>query len=88
MIADSTVHLSTPHPLRTLFGAYTVDCRFWGCKISTMRNAIGLLIMLWGFSQFFSTSFAALDGAARESFNLIEVSAVTSQQKIIEQSQP
>ncbi|MEY2664968.1 MAG: hypothetical protein RLZZ480_73 [Candidatus Parcubacteria bacterium] len=52
-----------------------------------MRNAIGFLIMLWGLSNFFSTSFAALDGAARESFKLVEVSAVTGQQNILEQNQ-
>lgn len=52
-----------------------------------MRNAIGFLIMMWGMSQFFQTSFAALDGAARESFKLVEVTAVTSQQQIIEQQQ-
>jgi hypothetical protein len=52
-----------------------------------MRSAIGFLIILWGFSQFFSTSFVALDGAARESFKLVEVTAVTSQQKVIEQNQ-
>jgi hypothetical protein len=50
-----------------------------------MRSSIGFLIILWGLSQFFSTSFPALDGAARESFKLIEVSAVTSQHKIVEQ---
>lgn len=50
-----------------------------------MRKSIGFLIMLWGVSQFFQTSFVALDGAARESFKLIETSAVVSQQKILEQ---
>jgi hypothetical protein len=44
--------------------------------------------MLWGVSQFFTSAFGALDGAARESFKLIEVSAVTSQQKITEQKAP
>ncbi len=53
-----------------------------------MRRSVGLLITLWGVSQFFSSSFVALDGAARESFKLIEVSAVTSQQKIYEQNLP
>ncbi|MBP6924554.1 MAG: hypothetical protein KBB78_03215 [Candidatus Pacebacteria bacterium] len=50
-----------------------------------MRRALGFLILLFGLSQFFQTSFAALDGAARESFEFIEVSAVVSQQKILEQ---
>ena len=49
-----------------------------------MRNALGFLIILWGLSQFFQSAFTALDGAARESFEFIEVSAITSQQKMIE----
>ena len=48
-----------------------------------MRQAIGFLIVLWGLSQFFQSAFGALDGAARESFKLIEASAVTSQQKLL-----
>ena len=47
-----------------------------------MRQAIGFPIVLWGLSQFFQSAFGALDGAARESFKLIEISAVTSQHKI------
>jgi hypothetical protein len=50
-----------------------------------MRRSIGFLIILWGVSQFFTTSFQALDSAARESFELIEASAVLSQEKIREQ---
>lgn len=50
-----------------------------------MRKALGFLIVLWGLSQFFSSAFPALDGAARESFNLVEVAAVASQEKIAEQ---
>ncbi len=49
-----------------------------------MRKSLGFLVMLWGLSQFFSTSFVALDGAARESFHLIEASALTSQQKMLQ----
>lgn len=49
-----------------------------------MRRSVGFLIMLWGVSQFFSTSFPALDGAARESFKLIETSAVISQEKLLQ----
>jgi len=52
-----------------------------------MRNAIGFLIILFGLSQFFSTSFAALDGAARETFKTVEVAAIKSQQQIILESQ-
>ena len=44
-----------------------------------MRRAIGFLILLWGLSQFFSSSFQALDGAARESFKTIELAAQVSQ---------
>lgn len=40
--------------------------------------------MLWGVSQFFTSSFIALDSAARESFRLIEASAIVSQQKMLE----
>lgn len=50
-----------------------------------MRRALGLLIILWGLSQFFSTAFVAFDSAARESFRFVEASAVVSQQKVLEQ---
>jgi hypothetical protein len=40
--------------------------------------------MLWGLSQFFTSAFIALDGAASESFRLIEASALLSQQKMVE----
>lgn len=53
-------------------------------QLKTMRNALGLLIVLWGLSKFFTTSFTALDDAARESLKLIEVTAVASQQQIKE----
>lgn len=51
---------------------------------SYMRRAIGFLIVLTGLSHFFSSSLVALDSAARESFRLLEVSAVVSQQKVLE----
>lgn len=44
-----------------------------------MFKAIGFLIVLWGLSHFFSSSFVALDSAARESFKTIETAAVVSQ---------
>lgn len=47
-----------------------------------MRKAIGLLVILWGLSQFFSTSFVALDDAARESFKAVEAAAIVSQQQL------
>jgi hypothetical protein len=50
-----------------------------------MRKSLGFLVMLWGLSQFFATSFVALDGAARESFKFIEASAVVSQHKVLMQ---
>ncbi len=48
-----------------------------------MRNAIGLVIVLWAFSQFFSSSFEALDSAASESFRTLEAAAVTTQLQLI-----
>ncbi len=47
-----------------------------------MRNAVGFLIVLWGLSQFFSTAFPALDSAARESFETIEIAAQVSQAEL------
>jgi hypothetical protein len=47
-----------------------------------MRRAIGFLIVLFGLSHFFSTSFVALDGAARESFKTIETAALVSQHQL------
>lgn len=44
-----------------------------------MRNGIGFVIIMWGLSHFFSSSFSALDSAARESFKTIEAAAVRSQ---------
>jgi len=49
-----------------------------------MFKAIGFLIVLWGLSQFFSSAFAALDGAARESFRAVEVAAKVSQKTLEE----
>ena len=49
-----------------------------------MRKAVGFLIVLWGLSQYFSTAFPALDSAARESFQTVEVAAQVSQTKLIE----
>lgn len=46
-----------------------------------MRKAIGFVIVLWALSQYFSSSFAALDGAARESFRAFEAAAIMSQQQ-------
>lgn len=47
-----------------------------------MFRAFGFLIVLWGLSQFFSSSFVALDNAARESFRAVEVAAKVSQKQL------
>jgi len=47
-----------------------------------MRNAVGILIVLWGLSHFFSSAFSAFDGAARESFRVVESAAILSQIEI------
>ncbi len=44
-----------------------------------IRSGIGFLIVLWGLSQFFTSSFQALDSAAAQSFKTIEAAAITSQ---------
>jgi len=49
-----------------------------------MRQAVGFLIILWGLSNYFSSSFVALDDAARESFKAIEAAAVSSQLQLME----
>lgn len=54
------------------------------CNIHIMRKAVGFLIVLWGLSQYFSTAFPALDSAARESFQTIEVAAQVSQTQLLE----
>jgi len=51
-----------------------------------MRSAIGFLIVLWGLSQYFSTAFPALDSAARESFQTIEVAAQVSQAELLKKN--
>jgi hypothetical protein len=49
-----------------------------------MRRSIGFLIILWGVSQFFTSSFLAFDSAARESIELIETAAIISQERLLE----
>lgn len=44
-----------------------------------MFRAIGILIVLWGISHFFSNTFTALDAAATESLRLVETTALVSQ---------
>lgn len=47
-----------------------------------MRKSIGFLIVLWGVSQYFTTALPALDSAARESFQTIEVAASVTQSEL------
>lgn len=61
--------------------------RFRFATQNDMFKAIGLLILLWGLSQFFGSAFAALDSAARESFKTIEMAAIVSQQQLQTQLQ-
>jgi hypothetical protein len=51
-------------------------------KYERMRSAIGFLIVLYGLSVFFETAFPALDSAARETFNSLEMAALVSQSKL------
>jgi hypothetical protein len=50
-----------------------------------MRKAVGFLVVLWGLSQYFTTALPALDNAARESFQVIEVAASVSQDTLLKQ---
>jgi hypothetical protein len=50
-----------------------------------MFKAIGFLIVLWGLSQFFNSSFVALDNAASASFKALEAAALVSQKQLQEQ---
>ncbi len=59
----------------------------WVVSINNMRRAIGFVIILWALSEFFTGAFAALDDAARESFETIEAAAITSQLQLIEVGQ-
>ena len=47
-----------------------------------MFRAIGFLIVLWGISQFFSSSFLALDSAATEVLQAVESAAILSQEEL------
>lgn len=44
-----------------------------------IRSSIGFVIVLFALSQFFTSSFKALDDAARESLRTLEVAAIKSQ---------
>ena len=60
------------------------DKGFWVATLDNMFKAIGILIVLYGLSNFFSSAFVALDSAAAESFKMIEVAAVVSQKHLQE----
>ncbi len=47
-----------------------------------MFRSIGILILLWGLSNFFANSFSALDSAATESFKALEAAAIVSQNEL------
>jgi len=49
-----------------------------------MFKAIGFLIILWGLSNYFSSSFHALDSAVTQGFKTFEAAAILSQDKIYE----
>lgn len=55
-----------------------------GRKTTTMRNAIGFLIILWGIQHFFSTSFSALDDTATSTLRAIGTAAEVSRENILE----
>ncbi len=74
----------TPGILPTYSGA-SLSREVQECNIHFMRRSLGFLVLLWGVSHFFSSSFQAFDAAARESLKLVEASAIISQEKIQEQ---
>ena len=82
-MGSSSTLRNPAHPL--ILVRTFVEKGFRVAKIFIMRKSFGLLIMLWGLSQFFATSFVALDGAARESFKFIEAGAIVSQEKVLQQ---
>jgi len=49
---------------------------------SGIRSSLGFLVVLWGLSQFFTSSFQALDGAATQSLKAIEAAAISSQNQL------
>lgn len=50
-----------------------------------MRKSIGIVILLFALSQFFSSSFQAADDAARESLEVIETAALQAQNELLRQ---
>ena len=57
---------------------------FWFAINNFMFKAIGFLIILWGLSNYFSSSFHALDSAVTQGFKTFEAAAILSQDKIYE----
>lgn len=56
--------------------------RFLVATLFLMRKAVGFLIILWGLSKFFSSTFGAFDDAMRESLKAVESAAILSQIQI------
>jgi len=53
-----------------------------GRNYIAMRNALGFLIILWGLSYFFSSSFSAVDDAATQVARAIGIAAAVSAQNM------
>lgn len=49
-----------------------------------MFRAIGFLIILWGLSHYFVSSFSAFDSAVTQGFHTFETAAIVSQIKMNE----
>ncbi|PJC56107.1 hypothetical protein CO026_02100 [Candidatus Kaiserbacteria bacterium CG_4_9_14_0_2_um_filter_41_32] len=55
---------------------------FWFAINNFMFKAIGFLIILWGLSNYFSSSFNALDSAVTQGFKTFESAALLSQKRM------
>ena len=75
--ASKTEYLATTIHIWTFLSEKVSSCnKFF------MRKAIGILIVLWGLSHFFSTAFSAFEDAAIESFQTVSVAAALAQYKL------
>lgn len=48
-----------------------------------MRSAIGLIIVLWALSHFFTEAFIALNSAAAQSFKTFETAASVAEEQML-----
>lgn len=55
-----------------------------GCNTFIMLRSIGFLIVLWGLSKFFTSSFTAFDQAATAIFSTMQTAAEQTQEQMIE----